>query len=200
MPNKRSSAVMQQRKTKQHIDYYPTPPWATHSLMHFLTEWIGNLQYKSVWEPAAGGGHMVEVLAEYYKHVHATDLYDPADMGYPNFNFIGESFIGDRSYLRFDWVITNPPFVHAAKFVERAMWHSKEGVAMLCRIAFLEGVQRHAEIFCHNPPAWVLPFVRRVPMVEGRVDLDASSAVCYAWFVWHLKSVQNHGTRLKWLV
>jgi hypothetical protein len=30
----------------------------------------------------------------------------------------------------------------------------------------------------------IAPFVERVPMVKGRWDPDASTATCYAWFVW----------------
>ena len=192
-PNQ-SSTVMQQRRTKSRVDYFPTPPWATEALCEWIGDWDNDLSKMSCLEPAAGGGHMVKVLEKYFGEVDASDLYDPAGKGYPCRDFLNR--LEDFGNHRYDWVITNPPFVHAADFVERALDVGLK-VAMLCRIAFLEGRQRHERLYSKMPPKHVLVFVNRVAMVEGRYDPKASSETCYAWFVWMPSACEE--PRLHWI-
>jgi hypothetical protein len=42
----------------------------------------------SVWEPAAGEGHMAEVLMEYFQQVRASDVFDYG-CGYEVGSFVG---------------------------------------------------------------------------------------------------------------
>ncbi len=55
---------------------------------------------------------------------------------------------------------------------------------------------RYETIFRSHPPSDVLVFVNRVAMVEGRYVADATSATCYAWFVWREGAA---GAQLHWL-
>jgi hypothetical protein len=53
-----------------------TPPWATRALgepVLFASDGPYPMPL-SAWEPAAGEGHMAEVLAEYFQQVHASDV------------------------------------------------------------------------------------------------------------------------------
>jgi hypothetical protein len=84
----------------------------------------------------------------------------------------------------FDWVITNPPFNLAEEFINRSMKIARLGVAMLTRTVFIESVGRYEHLFKDNPPWRVAQFAERVPMVEGRLDREASTATAYAWLVW----------------
>lgn len=58
------------------------------------------------------------------------------------------------------------------------------GVAMLTRTVFIESVERYNGLFKVNPPSRVAQFVERVPMVEGRLERKASTAIAYAWLIW----------------
>jgi hypothetical protein len=50
------------------LDFFCTPPWATRALCeHVLFASGGPYPMPlSAWEPAAGEGHMAEVLMEYF--------------------------------------------------------------------------------------------------------------------------------------
>lgn len=67
---------------------------------------------------------------------------------------------------------------------------------MIVRSAFVEGAQRHRELFSVSPPAYVLQHVERVPMIKGRYDPKISTATAYVWLIWLLG---QSDTRLRWL-
>lgn len=190
-PNQAWVAGMQ-RTTRQHVDYYPTPPWATRALCERI-----DLAGCVVWEPAAGGRHMADVLAETVGddgQVVATDLYDHgAGMG-------GVDYLSDatRGYCQPDWVITNPPYVLAADFTLTALRDAQVGVAMLMRIAFLEGGKRWHRLYQSHPPSRLLVFSERVPMTAGRLDPNVASLPCYGWFIWEHTADPADGSRLGW--
>ena len=70
---------------------------------------------------------------------------------------------------------------HMAEVVtEFALDLASEGVAMLVRTQWIEGIGRYEKLFRDRPPTIFAPFVERVPMVKGRWDPDASTATSYA--------------------
>lgn len=173
-----SHAVMAQRiEANDSPDDFPTPPWATRGLLeHVLdTRTLANL---SCLEPACGAGHMAKVLKEYFGEVKYADAYH---YGYgPIRDFLTYPYETNAV----DWVITNPPFRLAEEFVQRALEVAKIGVAILARTVFLESCGRYRDIFETNPPKKFAQFVERVPMIRGRLDIKATTATGYAWFVW----------------
>lgn len=164
-------------------DFFPTWPWATRALcVHVLPE-LQELPppwRQTVWEPAAGQGHMVRPLCEFFDQVIPSDLYDYG-AGYPQHDF--RSLLPVVYYPH--WVITNPPFRLFLDFAERAMASATVGVALLCRLSVLEGQRRYERLFRARPPTIVAPFVERVPMAAGR--LGETTATAYAWLVWARK-------------
>lgn len=186
------AAVMQRRhEPPDSLDFFPTPPWATRALLtHVL--WPAWIQGCTVWEPAAGEGHMAEVLREFFSTVVATDVFDYG-RGYRISDFLGDPTSGGT-----DWVITNPPFKVALDFALRAMSEARVGVALLVRSAWLEGTGRHDNLFRPHPPALIAQFAERVPMTKGRWDPDASTATSYSWVVW-LTIPHWDGTRFVWI-
>ena len=163
-------------------DDFPTPPWATRALCeHVLIDY--DLTKQSVWEPACGRGYMSRTLEEYFAQVTETDLFDYGRGGLCNFLDF------DCDIKKHDWIITNPPFKHAEKFIRKAFEYAQTGVAMLVRTSFLEGVNRYKTIFgdFDTRPTIVAQFSERVPMVKGRVDRKASTATSYCWIVWELE-------------
>lgn len=204
-------AVMQQRRAPgpADLDFYPTPPFATRALCEFLQAEIGDLARLSAWEPACGEMHMARPLAEYFGHVRASDCH----------RYRAEHEILDFTLAAFDhaniagcdFVITNPPFRLAQEFIERGLLVARRGVAMLVRSAFLEGQDRHAELFSSMPPSFVLQFVERVVMLEGRLvrkgaidpgasepGRKASTATSYCWLIL-LKDRAGEDCRIRWI-
>jgi hypothetical protein len=55
---------------------------------------------------------------------------------------------------------------------------------MLTRTVFIESEGRYNRLFKVNPPSRVAQFAERVPMVEGRLDREITTATAYAWLVW----------------
>jgi type I restriction-modification system DNA methylase subunit len=172
-----SHAVMAQRsEPKDSADDFPTPPWATRALLEHIIP--GDYSVQSCLEPACGAGHMAKVLKEYFSDVRCSDLHD-------------YGYAAVRDYLTYpfetnavDWVITNPPFRHAEDFILRSLRVARRGVAILARTVFLESSGRYKRVFLDNPPTKFAQFVERVPMVKGRLDIKATTATGYAWFVW----------------
>lgn len=178
-----SAAVMARRNEGRadSLDYYPTPPGATRALLDWLEGRGHALSEARVFEPAAGGGHMAQVLAERFAEVTTADI---VDYGYP-LNCVGD-FLRGQCGQDADWLITNPPFVLFDDFAIRAV-RQYPNVALLARLQALEGQRRFARLWSQNPPSDVLVFVNRVSMAKGGMPWEVGtshSAVAYAWFVW----------------
>lgn len=187
-----SPAVLQQRhEPKDSLDDFPTPPWATRAFVNEVLKPRGvGLAGKTVWEPACNRGYMARPLAEAGAHVITSDI---ADYGWSGQQLLGD-FLGGRFHSvdggfeavvePVDWIITNPPFNKAAEFVHRAREIAREGVAIIIRVAFLEGGDRYDELYSRAMPWLVAQHVERVSMVKGCYDPQASRPTAYAWFVW----------------
>lgn len=182
------TAVMARRvEPPDSLDFFPTPPWATRALCeHVLPYAVGRRPGAvegTVWEPACGAGDMARPLAEYFAHVHASDVHpyghgEVADFLWPSLDRGTSAADGPV-----DWVITNPPFRLGLQFVLRARRVARAGVAMLVRMAFLESIERYEGLFRQHPPTIGI-FTERVPMFRGRLDPAGSTATAYVWLVW----------------
>lgn len=184
-----SSAVMAQRiEPKDSLDFFPTPPWATRA----LCEWIAPTYMTSVWEPACGEGHMVNALGDYFHQVHSSDIKD--------YGWVHDckDFVHIKEHKHYDWIITNPPFNLAESFAYQGLKFATEGVALLVRTSFLEGIKRYKNLFSVNPPTDILQFTERVPMHRGRLLEKGSTATAYCWLVWD-KSNDSKKTTFDWI-
>ena len=163
-------------------DFYPTPSWATFALMD-------NEQFEGdIWECACGDGSMSEVIASSGKAVISSDLYD---RGYGE---IGHDFlVTNRCYPN---IITNPPFNSAEGFVARGLMRAQNKLALLMRLAFLEGANRANTIFHKNPPSRVWVFSERITFYPGGVQTGGSGTTAYAWFIWDKAHIGS--SELKW--
>lgn len=95
-------------------DFYPTPQDVTQSLLRYLDIPKG----ATIWECACGEGDMVKVMKDNGYSVIATDLQQ------------GVNFL-DAPLHECDWIITNPPFNLADKFIERCAEHGKPFALLL---------------------------------------------------------------------
>lgn len=187
-----SRAVVERRiAPRDGLDYFPTPPWATRALVEHLTRRGELLPAATIWEPAAGGGHMAEVLRE-TNPVSASDIFDYG-VGYSVGSFISwpigvpwQDPMAPPWPDGPDWIISNPPFRAAPEFIERAVALANVGVAFLTRTTFLEGGDRFHRLFSGDAlrPSRVLQFAGRVPMQAGRWNPAGKTATSYAWIIW----------------
>jgi methylase of polypeptide subunit release factors len=157
------------------------------------------------WEPCSNRGYMARPLKEYFARVHTSDVcdysLDPATVECQDrvvdflFPFSESTCIEHQGV---DWIITNPPFRLAEQIIQRGRDIARQGVAVLVRSAFLEGVDRYNTLFSISPPTLVAQFSERVIMHKGvlrdpsKEYLDErtgtmkrpSTATSYTWLVW----------------
>lgn len=159
-------------------DLYETPSVAVDALV--AAE--GNRLPMRVWEPACGPGAIVRALEAHGREVYGTDLID---YGTPEQRLFGVDFLQTPPGLSGDAIVTNPPYKLAAEFVATARQRAPY-VAMLLRLAFLEGEKRGRTTFAEPGLARVHVFSRRLPMMHraGWVGPKSTSATAFAWFVW----------------
>ena len=186
-----------QRRAEPHdsLDDFPTPPWATRALLECLDlhfqAWVHG--WTTCREPTANRGHMVGPLRDVFASVEASDIFDYG-VGFPQADYL---FGPDPEPV--DWTITNPPFRLAEEFILRAIRTSVEGVAVIVRSAFLEGVGRYSRLFKVHPPRLVLQFSERVVMHKGRLSPNGSTATAYSWLIWTPGQSQEAGTTFGWI-
>lgn len=154
-------------------DFYETPPEVTKALLDFLEQRDFLIPGQSViWEPACGAGKMAKVLEGRGYQTVSTDLYE---YGY------GEAGVDFMSNTRAcDWIITNPPFSHAAKFIARAFDLGKP-CAILVKSQFWHA-KRRIELYRRNPPSYVLPLTWRPDFLYGAKS--GSPTMEIIWTVW----------------
>jgi hypothetical protein len=171
------------REKPRSLDFYPTPPFATRALVECVLPELGVHQLGSVWEPAAGKGHMAEVLREYCECLRISDIAAKRYKYGDKLDFLDSCQAWNSSH---DWVITNPPFKNRTiPFVLKALEVASVGVAMFLRSQWIiEGCERHGKIFVPHPPTMVAFFTERVCLKKGRWDPDGSTATAYCWVVW----------------
>jgi len=164
-------------------DFFPTPAWATFAL-------IDNEHFEGdIWEPACGDGSMAKVLAQTGQRVISTDLYDRG-YGETGIDFLNSDRTADN-------IVTNPPYNAAEAFVRTGVQNSRRKLALLLRLAFVEGANRARTIFAKMPPSRVWVFSERITFYPSGAVRKGSGTTAYAWFVWD-KNGPN-GTELKWL-
>ncbi|MDO5658323.1 MAG: hypothetical protein Q4G36_08375 [Paracoccus sp. (in: a-proteobacteria)] len=190
-----SYATMSQRaEPRDSLDDFPTPPWATRALCEAIRDYIDpHISQREAREPAANRGYMARPLAEYFARVEASDIKDYG-AGYPVRDYLGAAPMPATH-----WTITNPPFRRAQDFITRALDTSSIGVAMLVRLAFIEGIHRHATLYGPRPPRFVLQFSERLPILRGRYDPKASTASAYCWLIWTPPQTRGAVTYLNWI-
>ena len=151
------------------LDFYPTPRRGTTALLE-VENFTGD-----IWECACGDGRMSKVLEEKYK-VISTDI-EPRDYG-SQLDFLNSTDLLAPN------IITNPPFIFAQDFAEKAFSLGCDKLALLCKLAFLEGVSR-SEWLESTPLKKVYVFKRRLKFVRnGDESIKGGGMLAFAWFVW----------------
>ena len=152
-------------------DFYPTPIECTQALLNFLKE--KNVKINKVWECACGELHMSNIIEQNGIDVISTDILTGTD-------FITAE-VPDNNI---DWIITNPPFNVAEKFIERA-FSLNLPFAFLLKSQFWHSKKRYP-LFEKTKPSYVLPLTWR-PDFTGQ----GSSLLDMAWVVWGLNTKET---------
>ncbi len=163
-------------------DWYREPGWLVDALLD-VEAFEGG-----VLDPACGGGTIpARCLARGLLAI-GTDIVDRGFGERQNF------------YVRtapVDNIICNPPFNQAQQFVEHALTLARRKVAIVQRLAFLEG-QKRKRLFEKTPLARIWVSSRRACMPPGigysdgprdqwgalKAQDGRGGAIAYAWFVW----------------
>lgn len=192
-------------KEREALDYYSTP---TEEVINILNTLKLPLQGSVILEPCAGGGHMLLGIEEHLRktgtaaHVIASDIQDrnnissiPCQVG-KEFDFIADEY---PCVTGIDYVIMNPPYSIAEPFVMKALGIANKGILTLCRLQFLEGINRFNNIFSQCPPSDIYVYVDRIACFKnGNVQDKVSSAQAYAWFYWDMEN-EAMDTKIHWL-
>ena len=177
-PNENYAVAARRVTSTDPVDDFPTPPWATRALLEHVIKPRGR-----VWEPACGRGYMSRPLKECVgpDNVFSTDI---VDYGSKDQDGVLDFLRPRVSLKEANWMITNPPFKSAEWFIKQALGIGIPNVAVLVRTQFLEGIGRFSNLWSWRAPSIVAQFAERVPMVQGRVDKEATTATAYCWIVW----------------
>ncbi len=163
--------VASDRDNRQKDDWYATPPEAVRALVK-AEQFEGEIA-----DPCCGDGAIaIELEAAGYAVV-SSDLVDRG-YGVPRVDFLMQYWPSSPN------IVMNPPFKLAEQFVMKALKLTTGKVAVLARLAFLEGMKRRV-IFESTPLARVHVFSRRLTMWRGgEATSKNGSMIAFAWFVW----------------
>lgn len=148
-------------KKRNAMDFYPTPREVTVALLEQIALPYGT----KIWEPACGQNHMVDVISEYGYDVIGTDIQGGVD-------FLTADLPEDVKFI-----MTNPPFGIADKFIERCIEH-RRSFALLLKSQYWHAKKR-TKLFRDYTPDLILPLTWR-PDFTGQ----GSSLLDMMWCVW----------------
>jgi hypothetical protein len=179
-PLRKAQSISGFSNTREPMDNYPTPNIAVLSLLKH--ESFNGI----VWEPACGSGN----IAKHFPGCLASDIRDDGIFGETGVDFMNDFRVVDH-------IITNPPYRLAQQFAEHSLKCAKKKVAMLCKLAFLEGKSRYS-LFKNYPIKTVYVFSKRLPLTKEHDTRRQSSMIPFAWFVWHVG--YKGQTTIEWIL
>ena len=178
-------------KVREINDFYATDPIAIDKLVDAIQ------LPKKIWECACGTGCLSERLKYFGHDVFSSDLVDRS------YGEVTDFLESDNLPEECTCILTNPPYKYALEFIKHSLdLLPVNGMCvMFLKTTFLEGQKRHDELFCKNPPKYVLQFSKRVLCAKNgefqRMRDGGGSAVSYAWFVW--QKGYKGDTIIKWI-
>lgn len=174
--------VVKSNFSRQVNDLYRTERWATEALLKNFP--VSGL---TVWEPAAGGHDMADVLRDHGATVMTSDIatYDrPHDALF--------DFLVDRPHTEptINAIITNPPYGKgnrdAVAFAKLALERCDGLVALLLTAKFDFGKTRR-RLFADCDRFWAkIALVDRIQWFPG----DTTGTEDHAWYVWGPKGAR----------
>ncbi len=162
------------------FDWYPTPAWATRSLLHHVPE----IADHSVLECASGDDAIASVLRSEFECEVLTNDIDQAHPAQTHYGATLAEFWEVAPAV--SWVITNPPFNAAFDMLRYAIAHAGIGVAFLLRKTFEEPTQERGQFLHEHPPT------RKICLPRHSFRGDGSDTVSCDWFIWDRWANDTH--------
>ena len=119
----------------------------------------------------------------------SSDLFDRG-YGEVGVDFLKADHLADN-------IVTNPPYNSAEAFVSAGLVQARRKVALLLRLAFVEGSKRQKTIFSQTPPTRIWVFSERITFYPAGAVQKGSGTTAYAWFIWDKQDINK--TEMKWL-
>lgn len=168
-------------------ELYETETWATEALIRRYP-----VEGMLVWEPAAGGHKMSDVLASRGASVWTSDIASYGTEHEELFDFLN-GFVSPMLHAEPDAIITNPPYGkgnrEAVRFCELALERCDGIVAMLLTAKFDFGKTRF-HLFRDNDR-----FMSKINLVD-RISWAGNGETGtedHAWYVWGPKGAGRMG-------
>jgi hypothetical protein len=167
--------------TRREHDFYSTPEYMTRALLSRIPI------HGHVLECCAGLSAITNVLSENLirptwlptdPHIIVTENEPYQDSLTATWRLDATQPASWSTWGYYDWIVSNPPFVHANTIVPLAVAHARIGVAMVLRLSWFEPTEERAAFLKAHPPA-VIVLPRHDFRGNGQTD-----SVTSAWFVW----------------
>jgi hypothetical protein len=170
------------RSPRRPNDAYMTPRWQTEALLQHQS--LGDSPI--IFEPCAGDLSIVRALPTLpplAPQCVITNDIDPA-MACATHNDASRPECWEELQDRSggcDWVVTNPPFAQAfhLPILRYAFTSARIGVAMICRLSFLEPTKDRGPWLSDFPPDRMIVLPRHSYTGNGSTD-----SVTTAWMIW----------------
>ncbi len=161
-------------------DWYVEQEWAVARLFD-VERFAGALH-----DPACGKGTIPLMARAYGYRATGSDLVDLRKRGSAGIPGLtgGVDFLA-RGGRRVDNIVSNPPYRLDTAFALKALQLARRKVALLLRLAFLEGAERFETLFASFPPARAWVFRNRVSMPPGGMGIKPEGGkMPFQWLVW----------------
>lgn len=166
-------------------DFYATDPKAVKDLIE-----LEDLRELTIFEPAAGLGHIANALIEADNIVITNDITNYGFNTTFNYDFLNHDF-----NLNADCIVMNPPFKYSKAFVLKALEISDK-VYCFEKITFLEGIARYNELYSKGILEKVYIYSFRVACFRNGDEKDKLH-MSYCWFVFNKNN--NSKTQIEWI-
>lgn len=165
------------RGQRRKSDLYVTP----YSITEQLFEVEKFDKSKIVLEPACGKFAIVHVLEKYFNNGNIRYF----DIDKESMRWIDFLSIEIELWNNINYIITNPPFSLAGKFIEKAKQLYQEKICFLLPLSYLHGQKRYKQkIFSELKCVYVFT---RYPLLTDTIRPDGkykTGMIVYAWYVW----------------
>ena len=202
-------------------DLYQTPPSLTQEIIN--REMKDELKGSFILEPACGFNAIVNVLKDNgFYNIDHTDLAWGKDLNvkrvqgidffklnddkynfymYEDFNKKIEFSYCEYEFIKYQYVITNPPYSLAKEFVLNAKKICRKKIIMLLKLDFLHGQNRLEELWRDKEfPLKKVYVLSRYPMLKDTVRDDGkfnTGMQTYGWYVWEKEYKGN--PEIEWI-
>jgi hypothetical protein len=169
------NGVAQDERGRHKNDFYETPAFQTGALMARVPI------CGTVFEPCAGRGAILRALepSPFVLKVIGNEPYEELAGGW-RWRLDATQRDAWRTFGRFAWIVTNPPFDRAHEIIPLAYEHARIGIAFLLRITYYEPAENRAEWLDAHPPDAIIA----LPRYRYRKDTKSGDSATTAWFVW----------------